>query len=43
LRWTVGDVTITKTIEFEATGKTTWILPDPTAENLATIPWGSGS
>lgn len=39
MRWKIGDVTITKITEVEVAGKATWILPDLTAENLATVPW----
>jgi glyoxylase-like metal-dependent hydrolase (beta-lactamase superfamily II) len=39
LKWKIGDVTVTKIVEVEVAGKATWILPDLTAENLATVPW----
>ena len=39
MQWKIGDVTIRKLIEVEVAGKATWILPDLTAENLATVPW----
>ena len=32
------DVVVTKLVELELSGKATWILPDLTAENLATVP-----
>jgi glyoxylase-like metal-dependent hydrolase (beta-lactamase superfamily II) len=38
LRWQIGDVRITRLQELEAPGLR-WLLPDATAENLATIPW----
>ncbi|MFN8644683.1 MAG: hypothetical protein U0802_24595 [Candidatus Binatia bacterium] len=39
MKWKIGDATITKITELEVAGKATWILPDLTAENLATVPW----
>ena len=39
LKWKIGDVTVTKIVELEVAGKATWILPDLTAENLATVSW----
>ena len=39
MKWKIGDVTITKVVEIEMASKATWILPDLTAENLATVPW----
>jgi glyoxylase-like metal-dependent hydrolase (beta-lactamase superfamily II) len=39
MKWRIGDVTITKVVEIEMASKATWILPDLTAENLATVPW----
>jgi glyoxylase-like metal-dependent hydrolase (beta-lactamase superfamily II) len=39
MKWKIGDVTITKITEMEVASKATWIVPDLTAENLATIPW----
>jgi glyoxylase-like metal-dependent hydrolase (beta-lactamase superfamily II) len=39
MKWKIGDVTITKVTELEVASKATWILPDLTAENLATLPW----
>lgn len=39
MKWRIGDVTITKIIELEVASKATWIVPDLTAENLATLPW----
>jgi glyoxylase-like metal-dependent hydrolase (beta-lactamase superfamily II) len=39
VKWTIGNVTVTKILELEVAGKATWILPDLTAENLAAVPW----
>ena len=39
MKWKIGDVSVTKIIEVEVAGKATWILPDLTGENLATVPW----
>lgn len=39
MKWKIGDVTISKLTEVEVAGRATWILPDLTAENLATVPW----
>ena len=39
MKWKIGDVSITKITEVEVAGKATWILPDLTSENLATVPW----
>ncbi|HEY8123322.1 MAG TPA: MBL fold metallo-hydrolase [Myxococcota bacterium] len=39
MKWRIGDVSISKIVELEVAGKATWILPDLTAENLATVPW----
>ncbi len=38
LRWQIGDVRITRVQELEAPGLS-WLLPDATPDNLATIPW----
>ncbi len=38
-QWKIGDVTITKVVEFEIPGKVTWILPEATSENLLAIDW----
>lgn len=38
LRWQIGDVRVTRIQEIEMPGMK-WILPDATAENLATIDW----
>jgi hypothetical protein len=38
-QWKIGDVTISKVVELEMAGQTTWILPDATRENLLAIPW----
>ena len=38
MQWTIGDVRIRKLIEIEVAGSATWIVPDLTAENLATVP-----
>jgi glyoxylase-like metal-dependent hydrolase (beta-lactamase superfamily II) len=38
-QWRVGGVTITKLVELEIASKATWIIPELTAENLATVPW----
>ena len=39
LKWKIGDVTVTRIVELEVAGKATWILPDLTPANIATIPW----
>ncbi len=39
MKWKIGAVTITKIVEVEVAGKATWILPDLTSENLATVAW----
>jgi glyoxylase-like metal-dependent hydrolase (beta-lactamase superfamily II) len=39
LKWQVGDVTVTRILELEATGGTRFILPDATPEAARTIPW----
>jgi glyoxylase-like metal-dependent hydrolase (beta-lactamase superfamily II) len=38
-RWRVGDVTVTKLVELELSGKATWILPAATRENLLRDAW----
>lgn len=39
LKWQVGDVTITRILELEATGGTRFILPDATPEAASGIDW----
>jgi glyoxylase-like metal-dependent hydrolase (beta-lactamase superfamily II) len=39
LKWRVGDVTITKIVELEATGGTKFILPQATREAASEIKW----
>jgi glyoxylase-like metal-dependent hydrolase (beta-lactamase superfamily II) len=39
LKWKIGDVTVSKIVEVEVAGKATWIVPDLTSENLATVGW----
>jgi hypothetical protein len=39
MQWKIGDVTIRKLTEIEVAGRATWIVPDLTAENLATVSW----
>lgn len=38
-KWRVGDVTVTKIVEVEATGGTKFILPQATPEAVAPYPW----
>ena len=38
-QWKVGDVTVTKVVEIDIAGSMTWILPEATPENLASVPW----
>jgi glyoxylase-like metal-dependent hydrolase (beta-lactamase superfamily II) len=38
-RWRIGDVTITRIVEIEATGGMSRILPDATREEIKRIPW----
>jgi glyoxylase-like metal-dependent hydrolase (beta-lactamase superfamily II) len=38
-KWRVGDVTITKIVEMEMAGDSTWILPDATSEAVLEIDW----
>ena len=38
-RWHIGDVTVTKIVELEATGGTRFILPQATREAALQIPW----
>lgn len=38
-QWSIGDVTITKVVEMEATGGTRFILPQATREAVLQIPW----
>ena len=38
-QWTVGDVTITKIVEVQATGGTRFILPQASREAVLEIPW----
>jgi glyoxylase-like metal-dependent hydrolase (beta-lactamase superfamily II) len=38
-RWKIGDVTITRIVEIEATGGMSRILPDATREEVKKIPW----
>ena len=38
-RWRIGDVTVTKIVELEATGGTRFILPQATREAALQIPW----
>ena len=37
--WRVGDVTITKMVELEATGGTKFLLPQATRESILPLPW----
>ena len=39
LRWRIGDVTITKVVELEATGGSRFILPQATREEVQPIRW----
>jgi glyoxylase-like metal-dependent hydrolase (beta-lactamase superfamily II) len=38
-KWQIGDVTITRIVELEATGGSRFILPDATPEAVREIPW----
>ena len=39
MRWRIGEVTVTKIVELEATGGTRFILPQATREAALQIPW----
>jgi glyoxylase-like metal-dependent hydrolase (beta-lactamase superfamily II) len=39
MKWQIGDVTVTKLVELEATGGTRFILPDATPEAIRDIAW----
>jgi glyoxylase-like metal-dependent hydrolase (beta-lactamase superfamily II) len=39
MRWRIGEVTITKIVEFEAVGGSRFILPQATREAVRDIPW----
>lgn len=39
MRWTIGNVTITKIVELETTGGSRFILPDATPEAIRPISW----
>uniref|UniRef100_UPI0025F26BDB MBL fold metallo-hydrolase n=1 Tax=uncultured Phenylobacterium sp. TaxID=349273 RepID=UPI0025F26BDB len=39
LKWQIGDVTITRIVELEASGGTRFILPQATYEAIREIPW----
>lgn len=39
MRWTIGDVTISKVIELEVTGGSRFLLPQATPEAIRAIPW----
>lgn len=39
LKWTVGDVTITRIVEMETSGGTRFLLPQATYEAVREIPW----
>jgi glyoxylase-like metal-dependent hydrolase (beta-lactamase superfamily II) len=39
MKWTIGDVTVTKIVELEVTGGSRFILPDATPEAVRGIPW----
>ncbi len=39
MRWTIGDVTVTKIVELEVTGGSRFILPDATPEAIRPISW----
>src|SRR5262245_36126495 len=38
-KWRIGDVTVTKIVELEATGGTRFVLPQATREAVLQIPW----
>jgi glyoxylase-like metal-dependent hydrolase (beta-lactamase superfamily II) len=39
IRWSIGDVRVTRVVELEMASKLTWILPDATAEQLRRERW----
>lgn len=39
MKWTIGDVTVTKIVELEVTGGSRFILPDATPEAIRPISW----
>src|SRR5690349_17534460 len=39
LKWRIGDVTVTKIVELEATGGTRFVLPQATREAAQAIRW----
>jgi glyoxylase-like metal-dependent hydrolase (beta-lactamase superfamily II) len=39
MKWTIGDVTVTKIIELEVTGGTRFLLPQATPEEILPIAW----
>lgn len=39
MKWRIGDVTVTKIVELEATGGTRFVLPQATREAALQIPW----
>jgi glyoxylase-like metal-dependent hydrolase (beta-lactamase superfamily II) len=39
LKWTVGDVTITRIVELETSGGTRFLLPQATYDEVKAIPW----
>lgn len=38
-RWKIGDVSVTRVVEIEATGGMSRFLPDATREAVRQIPW----
>src|SRR5690242_3613277 len=39
MKWTIGDVTVTKIVELEMTGGTRFLLPQATPEEILPIGW----
>ena len=39
MRWTIGQVTVTKLVELEATGGSRFLLPQATPEEVRKIGW----
>jgi glyoxylase-like metal-dependent hydrolase (beta-lactamase superfamily II) len=39
MKWTIGDVTVTKIVEFEMTGGSRFLLPQATPEEIQPIAW----
>jgi glyoxylase-like metal-dependent hydrolase (beta-lactamase superfamily II) len=39
MQWKIGDVTVSKIVELESTGRTKFILPQATPEEIQKLPW----